>query len=68
MARDDAEMAEHIIRFATDPQLRTRLTRGGQSCLPAFDWTDVLPKTYAAYARAGDRVGGYADPVTAAVR
>lgn len=66
-ARDDAEMAEHIIHFATNPQFRTTLTRGSESGLPPFDWTDVLPQTYAAYVQAGDRVGSYAAPVTAVI-
>ena len=67
LAQDDAEMSEHIIRFATDRQLRTTLARRSESRLPAFDWIDVLPQTYAAYARAGNRVATSAAPLTATV-
>lgn len=56
--RDDDEMAEHIVRFAADPAFREALTRTSALRPPPFDWSDVLPRTYTAYARAAERVRG----------
>jgi glycosyltransferase involved in cell wall biosynthesis len=56
--RDDGEMAAHIVRFAVDPSFRRALTRTSELRPPPFDWSDVLPRTYAAYARAADRARG----------
>lgn len=61
---DDDEMAQHIVRFAADPSFRRGLAHASELRPPPFDWTDVLPRTYAAYARAAERVRR---PVRAAV-
>lgn len=56
--RDDAEIVEHIVRFAADLSFRNVLTRTSELRPPPFDWCDVLPRTYATYARAAVRAHG----------
>jgi glycosyltransferase involved in cell wall biosynthesis len=55
-ARDDTQMVEHIVRYATDKEFSAALRRNCASSPSAFDWADVLPRTYAAYLRAAARV------------
>jgi glycosyltransferase involved in cell wall biosynthesis len=49
LARDDASLTDALVRLATDPALRTSMRQHASSVLPPFDWTDVLPRTYAVY-------------------
>jgi glycosyltransferase involved in cell wall biosynthesis len=52
LSHDDAEMAHHIVRFATDATFAAALRRNCASSPEAFGWDEVLPRTYAAYQRA----------------
>lgn len=42
LARDDAEMAEHLVRLLADEGLRARVTAHNRACTPTFGWSEAL--------------------------
>jgi glycosyltransferase involved in cell wall biosynthesis len=51
LARDDQEMTDQLVRVATDPDLRERMS--GHAPPPGLDWPSVLAAAESLYARAG---------------
>lgn len=52
LAKDDAGLAEAIVRLGRAPQLRAALRRRIQQSRPPFDWPQALTHTYALYEQA----------------
>lgn len=61
LAADDVEMTVAIADLVRDPELRGRIAAHNRRVAPAFDWSDVLERTDALYAAAGE----HAERVTA---
>ena len=55
IAADDTEMAQAVVRLATDPALLDRMSAHNRTTTPAQDWHSVLATVREAYAAAGAR-------------
>lgn len=52
LARDDRELAEHLVLVLRDHELRARLTAHNRTIVPTFGWSEALTAHAHLYARA----------------
>jgi glycosyltransferase involved in cell wall biosynthesis len=68
LADDDDGLIEAIVRLAQDPARRDAMRQHNQNVRPAFEWSDVLPRTYALYEQAMGAARPAARPAAVAAR
>lgn len=57
LARDDRELAAHVLRLTTDRALRERIADHNRRSTPVASWDGTLARLFTLYERAGELVG-----------
>lgn len=52
LGTSDADLARQLVRLARDEPLRAQMAKHNRDTSPAMDWSEVVPRTVAAYGRA----------------